>query len=270
MIWHVSAPVLDNYIVGQIDRAAAASIETHLTACSDCRSLVPSHGAWLESSWTGVADRVEPPPIGWLESVFVGLGVKSHIARVVLVTPALRLAWLAAVVIAVVFALTAASSGVDEVFGLFLAAAPLIPVAGVALAYGPILDPGHELAMASPIDKFSLLMLRSVAVVVSSVVMLVAAQLIAPSVAGAGAWLLPALALSSITLALATRLTPIVAGAGVSAAWVALMVLTALGGEGPDFAFGGTAQAVYVVLAAVAVAVVVAKRSSFNHRGGPL
>ncbi|MDP3985105.1 MAG: zf-HC2 domain-containing protein [Acidimicrobiia bacterium] len=269
MTWHVETPLLDGYLEGRLDRAASASIETHITSCAKCRGNIAAPNRWIEDSWHAVADRVEPPTATLFERSLVALGVKAHTARILAVTPAIRLSWLAATVIATTFALTAITASDDRVVvALFLAIAPLIPVAGVALSYGQVLDPVHELSISAPIDKFRLLLIRSVAVLASSLVMLAAAQLATPVAGGAGAWLLPSLALSTLTLALATRVPPPIAGAGVTVIWTTFVATTAMVHQQTGPIYGGVALLAYAVLTVLAMAFLFAHRDSYNHRGG--
>ena len=48
---------------------------------------------------------------------------------------------------------------------VFLALAPLLPMVGVALAYGPTADPAYEIAAATPYSGVRLLALRTAFVV---------------------------------------------------------------------------------------------------------
>ena len=92
---------------------------------------------------------------------------------------------------------------------IFLTLAPLLPVAGVALSYGPAADPAYELTLAAPYSVLRLVLLRSVAVVTCTVALTaIGALALADNGWQAVAWLLPALALSAATLALSVRTTP--------------------------------------------------------------
>ena len=54
---------------------------------------------------------------------------------------------------------------------MFLALAPLAPVAGVAITFGPGADPSFELTVASPISTVRLLLLRAAAVLATTLVL---------------------------------------------------------------------------------------------------
>ncbi|MFD4986779.1 hypothetical protein [Streptomyces sp. NPDC058374] len=90
-----------------------------------------------------------------------------------------------------------------------LLVAPLLPLAGVALSYGPHTDPLHELVATSPGGGLRLLLVRGGAVLAVCVPALTVAGALLPPVAGGpgpAAWLLPALALTLGALALGSYL----------------------------------------------------------------
>ncbi len=60
MTWHLGEEAVRRYQSGAVDRVGAASVEAHLMSCAECRRLLVVDGEWLERSWRGVADRVEP------------------------------------------------------------------------------------------------------------------------------------------------------------------------------------------------------------------
>ena len=106
---------------------------------------------------------------GLLERGIVRLGVPDHVARLLASTPSLRLSWLAAAAVAIGFSAWAANAGADGRL-VFLAVAPVLPVAGVAAAYGRWADPSHELATTAPFSGLRLLLLRTLAVLVVTTV----------------------------------------------------------------------------------------------------
>ena len=88
-----------------------------------------------------------------LESLLVRIGVADHTARLLAATPVLRRSWLAAVALVLLMAVVATDAGRAASPTLFLALAPLLPLAGVALSYGPVLDPTYEMAVVSPLAR---------------------------------------------------------------------------------------------------------------------
>jgi hypothetical protein len=148
---------------------------------------------------------------------------------------------------------------------LFLSVAPLLPLVGVAVSFGPGVDPTYELALVAPLHTFRLLLLRCAAVLTTTTVGSAVASLALP---GYGlvvlGWLLPALALTLFSLALTPRLGPVWAAVAVGAGWVALLDATVRLHTGTSAVFGTAGQILAVVAAAVAAAVLVRVRPGFE------
>jgi hypothetical protein len=226
--WHVAEDDLRAYARGELAVPALWSADSHLTACARCRGVLAEVGdvAALQAGWERLDAELDAPRPGWFEGLLVRCGVGDGTARLLAATPVLRRSWLGAVVAVLlttfVVALTAGAAGRPT---LFLALAPLLPLAGVALAYGPALDPTYEMAVVSPTHGFRLLMIRTVAVLVMALGVGGLASLALP---GHGllalAWLLPGLALTSTGLALTPRLGPVLAPSAVAGAWVAVLL----------------------------------------------
>ncbi|MGI8515837.1 MAG: zf-HC2 domain-containing protein [Acidimicrobiia bacterium] len=268
MSWHVDQAVLDRYQTRSVDRVTAASVESHVTGCQQCRGLLAVDHELLERTWIAVAERVEVSVSGVVERILIGLRVPAPVARIVAVSPALRISFVLAVALVMSFAAVAAGSAPTQgTFRIFLIVAPLLPVAGVAFAYGRLVDPVHELTMASPVDSFRLLMLRTATVLSVSfgLGLLVWPLVPVPASVGISAWLLPSLTLTFTTLALASRFEVWVAGAMVGGGWAAAMLLALLG----DFdAFAPGVQIVHAAIVGVAVVAVVTRRHHYDREGG--
>ena len=206
-------------------------------------------------------------PGGFLERGLVRIGVREHVARIVAATPSLRMSWIAAAVVGMGFSGWAASAGPKGVIA-FLVVAPLLPVAGVAAAYGPWADPMHEMAQASPMSGVHVVLLRSVAVLVTtSIIGVVAAAAIPETDWTAVAWLLPSLALTLASLALSTFMPIHRAAAVITALWLA--ALLAIGSRAEDGleAFRGTGQLVFFVLVVASSAVLAWRRERLAIQG---
>ncbi|MGW3203389.1 zf-HC2 domain-containing protein [Streptomyces sp. NPDC001135] len=139
--------------------------------------------------------------------------------------PAVRGAWLPAVFVVAAGALGLAyGAGFPGARALLLAVAPVVPVAGIALSYGPHADPLHEVAAATPGGGLRLALTRTVAVLAVSLPLLTLTGLLLPAsgAPAAAAWLLPGLALALGSLALASfvgcRAAALVTGGGWLAA----------------------------------------------------
>ncbi len=189
--WHLDEDLRDRYVSGAASPALAASVETHLLACASCRALLtpavaaPRHDA----IWNEIVDRVDAPKQSLIERLLLRAGIQEGNARLLALTPVLRLSWLAGVAVALTLALFAANSG-GRGLVVFLALAPVLPVAGVALAFGNGVNPMYEIAAASPYPPFRLLLLRASAVVAATVLLAVlAATLLPTDTWRAAAWL---------------------------------------------------------------------------------
>jgi hypothetical protein len=157
------------------------------------------------------------------------------------------------------------SASQDDLF-TFLFLAPLLPVLGVALAYGPESDPAHEMALATPTRGLRLLALRSVVVLsVATFWLAVAALLSSGSGPIAFGWLLPAIGLTSTTVGLMGFLAPRRAATAVAIVWVIGVVSVRLASEDRLAAFGATGQVTMAILAAAAAAAAVAMRDRFDR-----
>ena len=268
MSWHVDSQTLSRYQDGTVDRVSTASIEAHLTHCEQCRGRLAVDAQWLERSWAGIADRVEPGRVGIVEKTLTILGAPSYLARLVVVSPVMRVPFLVSLVLVLGFAVTVANiESPRETIHVFLAVAPLLPVAGVAFAYGPLVDPAHEMTLAAPLDSLFLLLLRAATVLAVAVSVSLVAWAFVPATAaiGVAAWLLPALALTSITLAAASRFPVWAASCVVSAGWLMLVVFSA----SPDFeVFAGSGQLAFLAATVLAAGVIVLRRHSYNREGG--
>lgn len=210
MTWHASEQLMTAYVHDQTDEVAAASVEAHLVSCGDCRTLLtqiaaPSQSEPLEVAWADIVDRLDQPPLGLIERLLLRLGVVETDAKIIATTPALRLSWFAAIAVAVIFAVWAAHNGSHDPI-MFLTIAPFVPLAGVALAFGPVADPMHETSVAAPISATRILAMRALAVGVLSAAILIPATLtLAVGHPIAAAWIAPALAVVSLALCLASR-----------------------------------------------------------------
>lgn len=223
--WHADAAMLRGYQDGALGAAHTASVEAHLSACAACRTALATIAdrPRLDRSWAAITDRLDERSVSSVERVLTRIGVRDHRARLVVMTPALRGASLAslAIVLALASMATVADGGErDNVFYAFLVLAPLLPLAGVAAAFGSIGDPGRELTASTPTPAFELLLVRSLAIVTVTTVVSAAAALPFPAGWDAAAWLLPALGLTAATLALSTWMAAHRAAVGLGMAWL--------------------------------------------------
>lgn len=266
MSWHADQSTLAAYASGTIDEASALSIEAHLLACAACRAQVAAFadGARLERIWDEVESVVDAPARRPVERLLVRAGVADHVARLLAATPSLTLSWLGAAALALAFAVAGAYES-DRGLLVFLALAPLLPLAGVAAAYGPGLDPTHEIGLAAPIRSFRLLLIRAAAVLATTTALAALAALALPEFSWlVAAWLLPGLGLTLLSLALATYVSPLWAFGGLAFVWVALVTLTATASDDRFLTFRAPAQAAFLAIALAAATVVAQRRQRFD------
>jgi hypothetical protein len=249
-VWHLDPEAIRRYAQGTAPPDLAASAEAHLMKCATCRDAIASHvdTRRVEAIWHEVADRVDAPRPSWPERMLARLGAGEATARLVAATPTLRGPWLLG--IAGVLALSVWAAQVDERFlRMFLVAAPLGPLAGVALAFAGGLDPTREIGLAAPYSGLRLLLIRTAAVLAVTVPIVTAAGLALPGSHWlAAAWLLPTAGLTCAALALTARMTPVVAVGVVATAWVLVTTPTAMVGH-LDLAFGVGAQIFWLAVA---------------------
>ncbi|MYV46937.1 zf-HC2 domain-containing protein [Streptomyces sp. SID2888] len=268
--WHADADDLRAYLHGELGAPRLWSVDTHLLACAPCRLALAEADdpRVLELGWERLDAELDAPRPGLLEALLMRCGVADHTARLLAATPVLRASWLGAVLLVV--AMTVATVYTVDSPALFLALAPLLPLAGVALSYGPALDPTYEMALVAPLHGFRLLMIRTVAVLVASLGLNGLATLALPGYGlRALAWLLPALALTATGLALAARLGQVLAPVLVGGGWIALLVAVATTGHGELSPFTGAGQGVAAAVAVAGALLLHRLRDTFDISSAP-
>jgi hypothetical protein len=279
------AAAIASYAAGRLDHAAEWSVEAHLPGCPACRAVLAdcTDPGRLAKNRAELLARAGLPKPGLLGRALRRCGVPGHITVLLEATPSLRRSWLAGVLLVLAVAVGAAqlaavpylggpgrflAPGVTNWAGLapFLVVAPLLPLAAVAAAFSPVLDPAYRLASAAPVPMVWLLCVRAVAVIAATLVPVVLAALGLP-----GPWwlavalLLPALALCGAALGLATVIRPAVAVVTVAAGWTALMIGLALTAGRPAAAFGPVAQLAAAAVLLAGTALVAARRNKIDY-----
>jgi hypothetical protein len=215
--------------------------------------------------WARIEEAAQAPRAGLLHRLARRLGVPDHDALLLAAAPSLRSGWLWGTAFALGFAALAAAHGGARGVIFFLLVAPLVPVAGVAVSYGPDLDEAYEPTLAAPYSSSRLLLLRSAATLLTSVPLAAVGGLLLPGSAWAAAtWLLPAAAGVALTLAGSTWTSPTRAGSAVAAGWlVCVAAVTAPDSTGSSALLAGPALTLYATVGMAAVVV-------FQARSGRL
>ncbi|MFE7467081.1 zf-HC2 domain-containing protein [Streptomyces sp. NPDC057499] len=282
---HVSEELAGRYAAGSVPEADARSVEKHAEACGGCaarfssavRAARPGAGPVLDAVRAQVLAAVVAEGVA-AEGAAVRGGAPAVRAWRLLwaAGPALRSAWLSALVLTAVGALVLAyGAGAGQVVRpLLLVAAPVLPLAGVALSYGRHADPMHEITAATPSGGLRLLLTRAAAVLAVSVSALTLVGAALPRSAGgpgAAVWLLPGLAMTLAALALGSYVGCRAGATSVAVAWAATVLGPALA-TSPSAAAGAVryfagpaAQAGWAAGALACAALLAVRRRSFDH-----
>jgi hypothetical protein len=240
---HVLPRDLRAWVLGEADGLVSLSVEQHVVSCAECQGAVArvldtpplpyaveagepsplaSRGGSvpdLEAVWASVRDEVELPRVSRLERLLVRLGLPPGDAMLVAVAPALRGSWICAVSLAVAFAVGGAMAARTGNVTVFLTVAPLVPVLAVATAFGPEAGAALEQESATPYPLARLVLLRTAAVLLAALPVVLVGQLVFPE-AAAWVWLLPALGFTATGLGLSSWFGPWRPATAITLLWV--------------------------------------------------
>jgi Putative zinc-finger len=271
--WHADRTVLTAYTDGTLDDVRASSLEAHLLACGRCRDGVArsTPADALDRAWSDIVDTIDRPDRTVVERLLLALRVPDHVARLLVATPSLRVSWLVAETLAIGFAAIAASDASarheELMLFVFLVVAALLPVASVAVAFGPGVDPTYEIGVAAPMRADRLMLIRATAVLATSTSITAVAALALPGMdAIAAAWLLPALGLTVATLALGTWIRPTIAAVCVALGWVLVAASAAASTQDRLAAFRPGGQVACLAVVAASAAVLAHRRTTDEGR----
>ncbi|MGJ7908641.1 zf-HC2 domain-containing protein [Actinopolyspora sp. H202] len=277
MDWHVPGEQLDAYVSGRIGDPEAWSVEAHLVECAMCAERVAQAVANTELAprIESVRERVLSHTNGEATSRTASeprtTSSRPRIRRLLAVAPVLRLPWLVAAVfvVACAAALSLFSSGPEQAGAVLLLNAPLLPLAGVTLSYGPGMDPAYELTLTTPYSGLRLLLLRTISVLAVTIPLLLGMGFVFPTGGmAAAAWLLPCLALVLVTLLLGSWIEHRLAAVLVGAAWSAAVLV-------PRFllvidvsrVFGPMFQLTWGAVIVVSAVMLIGRRSAYDRMG---
>lgn len=258
MSWHVPETTLRAYADGGIGDADAWSVEAHLVGCERCRHALGAAATAQTRTIVGAAEPADLPPQGRVRRA-------TRLRAAIMLTvsgPAARTAWVVAVAVVLTLAVAMDTTWQERGFAWLTLVAPLLPVAGVATAYGSGLDEPGEIIASTPAGGLRLLLWRTLAVLAVSL----PAALVAGIWAGSPAvWLLPALGLTAVTLAIGTVTGLAPAAVAVGLGWAATVVGPSVGAHASGPLLEPDAVAVWIPLTLLAAAAVALNQHRFVH-----
>ncbi|MCW2762589.1 MAG: hypothetical protein JWR85_2790 [Marmoricola sp.] len=269
--WHADRDLLAAYVAGALDPVNGASVEQHLDRCAECReSIRPLVDVpMLDRTWSSILETVESPELPLPARLARRLGVTEPTSILLGATASLRTAWISGAFVALGFAVAAVYLSGGGALAPFLLVAPLVPVLGVAAAYGPHEDPLESLIVTAPYGRTRLILLRTLGVLVSVLPFAIAAGFFVPGpVWLAVAWLGPALALVPVMMALSSFVGPRAGAAAVAIAWSGV-VLPSVRVVPPTWPVEVNQQLIYAALAGFSL-VVLFVRSRQDRQIGAL
>lgn len=270
--WHARPDLLAAYVAGSLGAVDGASVEQHLVHCADCRAAVRPLVATgpLDRAWAGVRDAVQGPALPLPIRLARRCGLSEPASVLLAATASLRTAWLVGAFVALAFATLAVALSGEDMLAPFLLVAPLVPVIGVAAAYGPQHDPLEALVVTAPYGRTRLILVRTLAVLVSVLPLTALLGLLLPGPTWlAAAWLGPALALVPMLLALSSYVGPRTGAAVMAMAWSGVVVYS-LRGLPATWPVEATQQLVYLSLATVAACVLLVRARQDRQIGATL
>jgi hypothetical protein len=252
--WHASDLDLAEYLDGTITHVHAASVETHLLGCHECRrrlaeartgapadspadapvdprverpagsagstgspAAVPAPApARQDRVWARIADGIDQPDrrLHRLDAVWV---------RTIFGSPALAGATLAAVAAVLALPLVVDAFSLRVAVTLLMGLAPIAPALGVVAAFRPGNEPSGEMGRVTPLGATRLLLRRALVVAVAALPAGLLATLLLPVPPGRLLiWVIPGLAFTAVTLALATHGDPTRPALGLALGWAAV------------------------------------------------
>lgn len=261
--WHADEETLRSWASGSAAPVLAASVEAHLLRCDECRRRTGALSAATAPEdavrrWDALSEVIDRPR-------------SNPLLRLGVATPGLRAAWLASVLLLLALPPLMATLGVR--LPVFVALAPVAPLAAVALAYGREAEPAGEMALAAPSAGLRVVALRALLVASSAVPFGVAGALLVglPAPVAFG-WLLPGAALAAlVALSGTTRLDPATVAAVLGSVWAVAVSWPAASRRVPvhvvtHLVASAPVQLTALAVALVALALTIARRDTVAYR----
>jgi hypothetical protein len=137
--------------------------------------------------------------------------------------------------------------------------APVVPCLVVASSYDPRLDPALEPELVTPYPALRLILLRTIAVLVLALPVLLLLGLFIPT-EEPFAWLLPAVGFVAVVLAASTWFSPLRSAVAVSSGWLVVVWLLAARSGSPEAVLQARVQAAFLALAAASFVIFLLRR----------
>jgi hypothetical protein len=267
--WHLSPELVGRYAAGALDLGPQAAVEAHIVTCADCLGLTSAAAPAdvLQQVWQGVLTQTAAPKLPWLLRLLQRLGLPETDAVILRASSSLYRPWLLSLVGAFVLGVAGSMLPAAEQRAFYLLIAPLLPAITVAAAYDST-DPVRELTASTAFSKLRIALLRTAFAVAVAVPLVLVGGLALPFIgATAFAWLLPALTLTLLALALLTWWNAAAAGGTVAAVWL-LVVATLRAADQVSAVDTFFAQLAFAAAALLALAVLTIRLSRYHAPGG--
>ena len=222
--WHVDGDDLAAYAEGRTGAVMLASIEAHLIACERCRSALSEHVHAGDTGddlvWSAIVDRVDRGNSLFARSSRLR---SSRLLVVSLSSPPLAFVTLLLAGILIAFVCAARLSNARDATTVLVSVGPLVPLVGARIAFGRSIDPAGTMAASAPLAAGRVASTRALVV---TVIACVAGILVSPlttlDARDSIVWLLPALALSAISVAIATYVDSSLPTVAFAIGWLAV------------------------------------------------
>lgn len=200
----------------------------HIARCAICQARFSTGVPVVDFArvWARIVVGIHARPIGWVERVAARLLRSPGLARALVMTPSLVLAWtLASAAVLGLGVVLSYTSGTPWVALL----APALAGIAIAYVYGPGTDPAFELCQTTPISDRMILLVRSLAVFgLNAGLGLIGIVCGAPSAGITLTWLVPMTAVSALALAVAALARSPQAGVAVAlGSWAGVVIVAA-------------------------------------------
>jgi hypothetical protein len=263
---HASTELIGRYVSGDptITAEAEWALEAHLESCSSCRARVselttdhaPVVAAMVTGAWEAMAPTLAASRPAPARRVRAWLTTWASPAMIPWIVSAVVVATLATLFGRMV------PGGPNGDSVLFLLA-PLVPVFGVAAAWSTGLDPMYELAVATPRAGLSLLLRRTVAVLVLVIPLMAVASLLVGT--SPVLWLLPSLVCTLTALALGSVIGVERAAMGIAGLWLLIFTPQVVIDGRPPVLLGEWTVPMWAGIGAAAAVVLVLRAAAFTR-----